>query len=203
MICCPVAISSTTSILRLQSEQLIIMTTPCRIYAGRNQAKKKRPLSDFERGSGKPKLKYEERHAGVCAYLCISIVNFRNFPDFARRLLCSVLSIGIGLRATALRQLTIARWILPERQKNYIIKPPRPCATVRKSAFTTIRLTAKTTSSRKDLRPCNTLHLAKPQFGETQFRDISPRLLVFGTDPILNLLDHHRYWHFNVLSCAV
>ena len=37
----------------------------------------------------------------MCAYLCNSIVNFRNFPGFFRRLLCSVMSCSFGIRLRA------------------------------------------------------------------------------------------------------
>ena len=66
-----------------------------------------------------PELKYGERRAGVCAYLCIGIVNSKTLT-FRETIALQrfVLSIGIGFHtavATALRQLAIARRILPER----------------------------------------------------------------------------------------
>ena len=63
--------------------------------------KRKRPLSDFQGGPEKAQSKYEERRAGVCAYLCNSIVDFRNFSGFLGRLLCSVMSCSFGIRLRA------------------------------------------------------------------------------------------------------
>lgn len=65
-----------------------------------------------------PCPKYEERRAGVCADLCISIVGLK-LPTFQVTIALQrfVLSIGIGFH-------------LPERQENYIIKPPRTDAAV-------------------------------------------------------------------------
>ena len=61
--------------------------------------KRKRPLSDLERGCRMPRLKYEERRAGVCACLCISIVHMKLLTfRLTIALQRFVLSIGIGLR---------------------------------------------------------------------------------------------------------
>ena len=97
-------------------------------------AERKRPLSDFGRGPEKPKMKYEERRAGVCACLCISIVIFeisQVSADDCFAAFCLVNRNWLSHRCS--HCLAAARYREadpPERRRNYIIKPTRTGAAV-------------------------------------------------------------------------